>query len=102
MSSGERVIVGVNKHIRADEEALEILRISGDVEEGQRNELMRLRGERDAAVVAARLDALEAGAAAEVNLMPLLIEAARARATLGEIVNAMKRVFGGYREPPRV
>ena len=102
VSSGERVIVGVNKHIRADEEALEILRISGDVEEGQRNELMRLRGERDAAVVAARLDALEAGAAAEVNLMPLLIEAARARATLGEIVNAMKRVFGGYREPPRV
>jgi methylmalonyl-CoA mutase N-terminal domain/subunit len=102
VSSGERVIVGVNKHVPSAEEPLEILRISGEVEAAQRNELMRLRGIRHDGAVRASLDALRRGAAGDANLMPLLIDAARARATLGEIVQAMKDVFGGYREPPRV
>jgi methylmalonyl-CoA mutase N-terminal domain/subunit len=102
VSSAERIIVGVNKYVPSDEEPLEILRISSEVESAQRDELSRLRGARDDASVQARLDALRSGAAGDTNLMPLLIEAARARATLGEIVRAMKDVFGGYREPPRV
>ena len=102
VSSGERVIVGVNKHVRSEEEPLEILRISGEVEEGQRAELIRLRGARSDDRVAAAIEALRVGAGGDANLMPLLVDAARARATLGEIVAAMKDVFGGYREPPRV
>ena len=102
IGSGERVIVGVNKYVKDDEEPLEILRISAEVERAQRAELARLRGERDAARVAAALDAVRSGAEGDENLMPLIVEAARARATLGEIVGAMRDVFGSYREPPRV
>jgi methylmalonyl-CoA mutase N-terminal domain/subunit len=102
VTSGERVIVGVNKHVRQDEDPLDILRISGDVEAAQRDTLGRLRAGRDEAAVTASLDSLRTAAAGTDNLMPLLIEAARRRATLGEITAAMKDVFGGYREPPRV
>jgi methylmalonyl-CoA mutase N-terminal domain/subunit len=102
VTSGERVIVGVNKHVRQDEDPLDILRISGDVEAAQRDTLGRLRAGRDEAAVTASLDSLRTAAAGTDNLMPLLIDAARRRATLGEITAAMKDVFGGYREPPRV
>jgi len=102
VTSGERSIVGVNVHVRTVEEPLDILRIGTEIEEGQRARLHRLRGDRDEARVAAAVAALEAGARGEANTMPLLIEAARARATLGEIVITLKSVFGGYREPPRV
>jgi len=102
LEDGGRVIVGVNKYVKTDEPPLDILRIGAEVEAGQRAKLARLRGERDPGAVDESLRALEAGAAGEANLMELIIEAARARATLGEIVGAMKNVFGGYREPPRV
>jgi methylmalonyl-CoA mutase N-terminal domain/subunit len=102
VSSGERVIVGVNKYVRSEEDRLEILRISSEVEAGRRAELIRLRGERSSKEADAALHALRNGAAGDANLMPLLVDAARARATLGEMVAAMKDVFGGYHEPPRV
>jgi methylmalonyl-CoA mutase N-terminal domain/subunit len=102
VASGDRVIVGVNSHINPDEEPLEILRISEKVEAEQRSKLAALRNDRDAGRVAAALSSLREGAAGDANLMELLIEAARARATLGEIVEAMKDVFGVYREQPRV
>ncbi len=102
VTSGERAIVGVNTYVRSDESPLDILRIGAEVEHAQRDRLARLRGDRDQRRVDAALGALEAGARADANTMPLLIEAARARATLGEIVATLKGVFGGYREPPRV
>ncbi len=102
VTSGERAIVGVNTHVKDDEESLDILRISGEVEAAQRQSLARLRGERDQSQVDAALAALRDGAAGDANTMPLLIDAARVRATLGEIVETLKSVFGGYREPPRV
>ena len=102
LNSGERVIVGVNKYVKDDEVPLDILRIGADIEAGQRTKLQRLRGDRDDQAVSLCLDELRRGAAGDANLMELIIGAARARATLGEIVNAMKDVFGGYREPPRV
>jgi methylmalonyl-CoA mutase N-terminal domain/subunit len=100
--SGERVTVGVTKYARPEEHPLEILRISGEIEAAQRSKLLRLRGDREEGAVAESLAGLRRGAASETNLMPLIIDAARARATLGEIIGAMKEVFGGYREPPRV
>ena len=102
VTSGERAIVGVNVHVKTDEEPLDILRIGVEIEEAQRARLLRLRGDRQEPEVAGALAALEAGARGDANTMPLLIDAARARATLGEIVATLKAVFGGYREPPRV
>ena len=102
VTSGERAIVGVNAYVKTDEPPLDILRIGAEVEHAQRARLDRLRGERDEAAVDTALAALEAGARGDANTMPLLIDAARARATLGEIVATLKTVFGGYREPPRV
>ncbi|NNC75741.1 MAG: methylmalonyl-CoA mutase, partial [Acidimicrobiia bacterium] len=102
VASGDRTVVGVNKYTLADEPPIEILRISQDVEEGQRQALGELRRDRDSARVEAALQALQAGAVGTDNLMPLLIEAARARATLGEIVSTLETEFGRYREPPQV
>jgi len=102
LGSGERVIVGVNKYAAEDEEQLDILRISGEVEQGQRRRVAAVRKARDEERLEKALGALTEAARGDANLMPLIVEAARARGTEGEISNAMKDVFGGYREPPRV
>ncbi len=102
LNTGDRVVVGVNKYVKDDETPLDILRIGAEIEAEHRARLTRLRGDRDAAAVVAALAALRVGAAGQANLMELIVDAARVRCTLGEIVNAMKDVFGGYREPPRV
>lgn len=102
LNSGDRVIVGVNKYVKDDEASLDILRVGAEIEAGQRHRLSRLRRDRDDVAVTAALEDLRAGAAGESNLMELIVAAARARATLGEITGTMKDVFGGYHEPPRV
>lgn len=102
LGSGERVIVGVNKYAGTDEDELDILRIGSEVESIQRDRIASVRERRDPVKVAAALAALAEAAADGSNLMPVLVDAARARATVGEITAAMKQVFGGYREPPRV
>jgi methylmalonyl-CoA mutase N-terminal domain/subunit len=102
LGSGDRVIVGVNKYVKQDASDLDILRIGAEVERVQRERVTALRAGRDASAVERTLDALRAGAAGDANLMALIVEAARARATEGEIADALKQVFGGYREPPRV
>ena len=102
VGSGERVIVGVNKHAAEDEAELDILRISGEVERQQRGRIEGVRAARDQAALDGALADLTAAAGGEANLMPLIVAAARARATEGEIAGALKEVFGGYREPPRV
>jgi methylmalonyl-CoA mutase N-terminal domain/subunit len=102
VGSGERVIVGVNKYASVDEEELDILRIGSEIETAQRARVAGVRSNRDPARVTAALEAITAAAATQENLMPLLVDAARARATEGEMSAAMKSVFGGYREPPRL
>ncbi len=101
-SSGERAIVGVNRYVKDDEPPIDILRIPPELEAEQCARLAAVRQGREAAQAAQALAALEAGAAGGENLMELLVAAARARASLGEMTAAMKAVFGGYREPPRV
>jgi methylmalonyl-CoA mutase N-terminal domain/subunit len=102
LGSGERVIVGVNKYVSDDEERLDILRIGSEAEQTQRRRLGSLRSQRNAEAVDGALGALAEAADGGDNLMPLIVDAARVRATEGEIAGALKRVFGGYREPPRV
>jgi methylmalonyl-CoA mutase len=95
---GEETIVGVNKYRLADEEHLETRQIDNtEVRRQQIARLEKLKAERDPERVRAALDALTRGAAGDANLLELAVEATRARATVGEISDAMEQVFGRHR-----
>ena len=97
----ERVIVGVNRYAGGSETQPEILRIDEQATRRQIERLSRVRAERDAAAVARTLDALEAGARDDtggVNLMPLILDAVGAYASVGEICGRLRAVFGEYQE----
>ena len=98
---GEDVIVGVNKYRPANDDELEILDVDNHaVREAQIRRLERVRATRDEAACQRALDALRDGARGGENLLALAVEAARARATLGEISQAMEDVFGRYGTEP--
>jgi methylmalonyl-CoA mutase len=98
---GEDVIVGVNKYRLASEDAIDILDVDNHaVRGGQIARIARVKAERDNAACRAALDALREGAKGNANLLGLAVEAARARATLGEISLAMEDVFGRYDTVP--
>ncbi len=99
VTSGERGIVGVNRYVKQDEDGIAMLRISEEIESTQREVLADLRAGRDEEAVTSALEALQEGAAGTANLMELIVEAARARATEGEVVATLREVFGEYREP---
>ncbi|HZD38737.1 MAG TPA: methylmalonyl-CoA mutase family protein [Actinomycetes bacterium] len=101
LEKGSKVIVGVNKYVTDDDQELEILRIGEQVEHQQRAELARRRAARDQMRVDRALDRLRRAATSDENLIPLLLEAARAEATEGEMVTTLKQVWGEYTEPPR-
>lgn len=98
IDSGREVIVGVNKDKLEKEDALDILDIDNTaVREEQVAQLQKLRAERDNVKVAAALEALtEAAKNEKGNLLALAVEAARARASLGEISDAMEKVYGRH------
>jgi len=97
----ERIIVGVNEYVDPDEQIdIEILYIDPKVEEEQVARLQRLRRERDNQAVQSRLAALKDAARGTENLMPYILDAVRVYATLGEIIQVLKDVFGEYRERP--
>jgi methylmalonyl-CoA mutase N-terminal domain/subunit len=98
VESGESVIVGVNKFTQEDGAKIEVLRIDASSQRCQVEKLARLRARRDGAKVAAALDGLKRAAAGSENTMPHLLEAVRVYATLGEICNALREVWGTYTE----
>ncbi len=100
VDEGRRVVVGVNAFQEEGEEPLEILRIDPALERKQIGRLQTTRARRDAAAVEGALAHLREQAAGEANLMPGLLDAARAHATEGEIVEALQAVFGTYTEAP--
>ena len=101
VDTGETVIVGVNRYRLAEEEEHDILEVdNAKVRANQIGRLRKLREGRDDARVVAALDALEAGARGAANLLELCVEAARARASLGEISDALERAFGRYGTVP--
>jgi methylmalonyl-CoA mutase len=98
---GEDVIVGVNKYKLAETELLDTMEVDNEaVREAQVARLRRVRETRDEAQCRAALAALTAGAQADANLLALAVEAARHRATLGEISHAMEVAFGRYATQP--
>jgi len=100
VEDGRRLIVGVNSYASEDDDQVEILRISPEVERRQKERLNAVRGRRDAATVQASLERLSADAATDRNVMPALVECARAYASEGEICDALRAVWGVYRETP--
>ncbi|MDP9136269.1 MAG: methylmalonyl-CoA mutase family protein [Actinomycetota bacterium] len=100
IDTGRRPVVGVNCHRDESEAPLEILRIDEALERKQLDRLAAVKAKRDDGAVEASLAALRVAADADENLMPHLIEAARASASEGEIVAALQDVFGKYRETP--
>lgn len=94
----ERIIVGVNEYKIEEKYPIEILRIDPKVEEEQVARLQKLRRERDNRKVKEALEKLHYEAEKDVNLMPTIIEAVKSYATLGEICDVLRDVYGEYRE----
>src|SRR5262249_19180805 len=101
VEKGGRVIVGVNRFAHAGEAPpADILRIDPALERSQVERLRGLRSRRDPGAWKAALDALEARARSRENLMPAIVDAVLAWATVGEIANRLRGVFGEHRETP--
>jgi len=93
------VVVGVNAFTQEEPPPKNLLRVNEEVERTQGERLRKLRASRAAAPVTRSLDALRKAAGKDKeNLVPLILEAVKARATLGEISDAMREVFGEHRE----
>ena len=95
---GERLIVGVNAFQSERHEPIEILKIDERVAEEQVERLEKVKAERNAAAVSAALARVEAACRGTDNLMPPVLEAVKAYATLGEISDVFRKVWGQYRE----
>jgi methylmalonyl-CoA mutase, N-terminal domain len=97
----QRIVVGVNRYTHSDEQPLEILRIDPALEEKQIGRVQALRARRDSAAVEAALARLKTDAAAEGrNLMPPIVDASKAYVTMGEMCDALREVWGVWRETP--
>ncbi len=97
----KRVIVGVNEYVTKEEMwKVPIFKIDAKREREQKSRLRRLKKKRNQAKVKRTLDQLKRKAETKENLMPFILEAVESYATLGEIVNSLKEVFGEYQEPP--
>jgi methylmalonyl-CoA mutase, N-terminal domain len=101
IDAGERIVVGVNSHVSADEESIPTLRVDPALEQKQIGRLQSARAQRDGAEVERSLAALREHAAHEDhNLMEPLLDCARAHASEGEIIESLQQVFGDYSETP--
>jgi methylmalonyl-CoA mutase N-terminal domain/subunit len=97
----QRIVVGVNRYEVSDEQPIEILKIDPALEQKQIDRVRALRERRDSGAVESALAALKRDAASEDrNLMPPIIEASRAYVTMGEMCDALREVWGVWRETP--
>ncbi|WP_184830186.1 methylmalonyl-CoA mutase family protein [Jiangella mangrovi] len=101
VEKGDKRVVGVNVHTGSVTGELDILRVSHEVEDEQRSVLARRRAARDDAAVRSALAAMVAVARTSENLVPSMLDAVRAEATLGEICDALRAEWGVYSEPAR-
>jgi methylmalonyl-CoA mutase, N-terminal domain len=95
---GERVVVGVNRFQSDGDAAMELLRIDEAVQAAQVEKLQRVKAQREEGRVRSALEAVERAARGTDNLMPHVLEAVRAYATVGEVCGALRGVFGEYHE----
>ena len=99
LETGERHIVGVNIHTMDESTSPPVQSIDADLARAQEARLENVRNRRDNTRFAASLEALEEGAKSTTNLMPLVLEAVRSEATVGEICGVLRGVFGEYTPP---
>ncbi len=99
LEQGRRIIVGINDFVEEAEAPVEILKVGDAAERTQRERLSRLRDCRDAGLVRERLAALRSAAAEDRNVIPAMLDAARAYCTLYEIRHVLEEIYGNYREP---
>jgi methylmalonyl-CoA mutase, N-terminal domain len=101
LEAGKRVIVGVNRYQEPEEKPIEILKIDQALEDKQVERVRALRSRRDDGAAEAALERLRAEAAVEDrNLMPAILDASRAYVTMGEMCDALRDVWGTWRETP--
>jgi len=98
VDSGVKTVVGVNRYVQKDEQRPELLRIGDEVERGQLDRLSRVKRERDNESVKHCLDQVVHAAENNENLLPPMLDAVRAYASVGEVCSALIPVFGTYRE----
>ena len=98
LEQGHAVVVGINRFVQEDEHRPQVLRVDEQVARGQIARLAALRQRRDNTLVEQKLRALSQAAEGQENVIPYIIESVEAYATLGEISDAMRRVFGEQRE----
>ena len=98
IDSGESIVVGVNRYATPGSASIDVLQIDPEVERRQVERVRAVRASRDAAACAARLDEIKTAAREGANLVPPIIRAVEARATVGEISDAMRAVFGEHEE----
>jgi methylmalonyl-CoA mutase N-terminal domain/subunit len=99
LEQNRRVIVGLNEFTEESEAPVEILKVSEAAERTQRRRLGELRAGRDAALAARRLAGLRDAAANDHNVIPAMLDCARADCTLFEIRHVLEEIYGSYREP---
>ena len=97
VEAGERIVVGVNR-FQSDDQPIELLQIDESAGRHQEEKLTKLRARRDNGRVQKSLDALREAAEGTENTMPYLLEAVKCYATLGEICDSLRSVFGAYQE----
>src|SRR6185295_15389873 len=103
IDTGHQTIVGVNKYQLAEQEDVPVLKVdNAKVRAMQLEKLTRLKADRKAVDVQVALEALEAGARGEGNLLDLAVKAARAKATVGEMSAALERAFARHQPPIRL
>lgn len=100
IDAGKRKIIGINAHTEGEDAETEILRIDPALERKQIGRVEAVRSRRDSAAVEQTLAKLKDAAVTDQNLMPILLECARAHASEGEIVHALQDVWGSYSEVP--
>jgi methylmalonyl-CoA mutase N-terminal domain/subunit len=100
VESRERIVVGVNEFAGGDEEPIRLLYIDQSAAGVQLDRLAKVRAARDDGAVRAAIERLKDGAAGTTNTMPLIVEAVRANATIGEMCDALRDVWGEYQEIP--
>jgi methylmalonyl-CoA mutase N-terminal domain/subunit len=96
IDSGERIVVGLNKFQAAQEDRYEPLRVDPQIEVDQRARIAEVRAGRDQAAVDAALDAMKKAAVGTDNVLYPMKDALRAMATVGEVCNALREVWGVY------
>ena len=101
LEKGDKKVVGVNVHKDSVTSELEILRVSHEVETEQVRVLAERKAGRDEAAIARAIEEMLTAAREDTNMIPAMLDACRAEATLGEICNALREEWGEYREPAR-